>query len=117
MYVAQTNDEVIYMVSLITFPEKKDASADEQVMRSLINGMVSANPENKLASVKPATFLDKSALNFEIANSQTIIRGRCFVDDHTVYVLSQISKTSLDTKEAFDQFVDSFTLEKSKVPS
>lgn len=111
MYVAQTNDEIIYMISLITFPEKRDSSADEQIMRSLVNGMVTANPENKLSSIEPRVFFDKPALDFTITNSRSIIHGRSFIEGQTVYLLTQISNPEIDVESVFNYFVDSFTLE------
>lgn len=121
MYVAQTNDETIYMISLITFEPKENLADDEKVVRSLIEGMVKAHEGNKLTYIRPSTFLDHPAFNFEIANASNVILGRSFIDNSTLYVLTRITKNGpigtpnngsagIKGEDAFNYFADSFIL-------
>lgn len=121
MYVAQTNDEAIYMISLIAFESKENPSDDEKIMRSLIDGMVKANKGNKLTYIKTIAFLDHSAFNFQITGPQNLIRGRSFMDSNSLYVLTRITRNGpngaemngtngIKGEDAFNYFADSFTL-------
>lgn len=111
MYVAQEANGTIFMISLITFPEGSKAFSQDQLLKDLMEDMVAANPKNKLSDVKPGMYKDFPSMDFTITNDQTKIFAKEFVKDHTIYVLSVISKNDADRRVEFDHFVESFQLQ------
>ncbi len=108
MYVAQTEDGTIYMISLITMPNQPD----QDTLTKIMNDMVSANKGNKLSSSKVGLYKGMPSLDFTIDKDQHIIEAREFINGNTIYLLSTISKNEYKTKSHFNYFINSFKFKK-----
>lgn len=108
MYVAQTDDGTIYMISLITLPNQPD----QDTLTKIMSDMVSANKGNKLNSSKIGLYQGMPSLDFSIDKDQHFIEAREFINGNTVYLLSTISKAEYKNKSHFNYFINSFKFKK-----
>jgi len=110
MYVAQTDDGTIYLISQIDFIKDPFIDGDQEVLKQLMNGMVSVNQDNKLISSTPGTYLGFPSMDFEIENEKSNIKAKEFFDGHTVYLLTIVSNKNSKDKTHYDYFINSFKL-------
>lgn len=108
MYVAQTDDGTIYMISVITLPSQPN----QDTLTKIMNDMVAANKGNKLNSSKIGLYQGMTSLDFTIDKDQHFIEAREFINGNTIYLLSTISKVEYKNKSRFNYFINSFKLKK-----
>lgn len=110
MYVAEKDDGTVFMISLITFPNKLDVVEGEEVMRSIFEDMVASDVNNKVILRQSGKYEQFDALEFSIENQIQKMNTRTFVVGNTVYVLSSVTKIEKFNPEEFRFFLNSFEL-------
>lgn len=113
MYVAQTNNGTMYMISVITLPKEVDEKGKAALLKQMMDDLVAANPQNKLVSSKNVDYQGFPALDFTIENDQALIEAKEFIRNKTVYLISTIAKKDSKEKTHFKYFIDSFQLNKN----
>lgn len=113
MYVAQTDEGTIYMISLIKFQDPMQAN-DDFLQRTIINDMIASNPKNQLKDIQVGQFQNQQASTFKIENDLTIVLGKTFVDNKILYLLTAIFDKENFNSEDFDYFINSFQLHSNK---
>jgi hypothetical protein len=113
MYVAQTEGETIYMISLISLPNEPEDGAKLLILNQMMNDMVAANSGNKLATSKTTTYEGLPSLDFTIESDQHTIQAREFIKGKTIYLLSTILKKNKKEQSHFKHFINSFKLKSS----
>lgn len=115
MYIAQTAEGTIYMISLITLSKLLDESEKTEMLNQLMNDMVSANKGNKLRNSKSGVYEGMNSIDFTIdKESGHVIEAREFANGKTIYILSTISKKEDADKSHFKYFIDSFKIKSEK---
>jgi hypothetical protein len=113
MYVAQTEGDTIYMISLISLSQEPEDAAKILILNQMMNDMVAANPGNKLASSKSTSYEGLPSLDFTIENDHNTIQAREFIKGKTIYLLSTILKKDKKEKSHFQHFINSFKMKSS----
>lgn len=108
MYVAEKLDGSIFMVSLITFPNSKEAP--EMIQKTVVNDLLASNPSNQLKNMKVGEYKKFKTIDFAIENNEMTIHGMTFVDGATLYLLSAIFRNSAYNPEEYEYFIKSFEL-------
>lgn len=109
MYVSQTDDNRIFMISLITFPED-GKEAPEMVQKTIVNDMLASNPKNQLKSMKVGDFHNFKTLDFTIENPDMTLVGTTFMNGPTLYLLTTIFNANNYNAKDYDYFINSFNL-------
>ncbi len=112
MYVSEKSDGTLFMISLIKFPESKEAP--EILQKSVVNDLLAANPTNQLKTMKVGELKGNKTLDFSIENGEMTIEGRTFTIGDTLYMISAIFRNSSYNPEEFNYFVSSFDLAEPK---
>lgn len=109
MYVAQTEDNRVFMISLITFSgDGKETS--EILQKTIVNDMLASNPKNQLRSMRVGDFHNFKSLDFSIENPDMTLVGKTFMNGPTLYLLTTIFNAHNFNAQDFDYFTDSFKL-------
>lgn len=108
MYVAEKLDGSIFMVSLITFPDSKEAP--EMIQKTVVNDLLISNPTNQLKNMKVGAYKKFKTIDFAIENNEMTIHGMTFVDGDTLYLLSAIFRNSSYSPAEYEYFIKSFEL-------
>lgn len=109
MYISESNGRV-FMISVISFLSHDKSNDGENVLKSIVDSMVSSNPGNKLEKIQIGSYQGKKDMDFLITNPSYAISGRALFADNQVYVLSVLSKTVEESKSDFDYFTKSFKI-------
>lgn len=112
MYVSEKSNGTIFMISMITFPTTPPPAEVDGLLKSLINNMVIANPQNNLADINPTQFLGLTAMNFKIENKSADldVEGKIFMHSNVIYLLTVINSGSIPLDGEKDYFINSFQL-------
>jgi len=109
MYVAETLDGTIFMITLITF--SKLLESQEDLLRKVAQEMQSSDANNRLRALKSGLYKGAlSSLDFVIENAATTIRTKAIFVEKTMIVLTQISRSPQDRGDEFKAFEDSFEI-------
>jgi hypothetical protein len=108
MYAAQKVNGVIFMISLITYPNDYDIPNSDQLLREVIHEMVENNPKNQLENISHSVFQDQKALDFQISNDEFHIQGKTFLIQQTIYLLTYVAKKEDFDENEYQYFLDSF---------
>jgi hypothetical protein len=109
MYISESNGQV-FMISVISFLNTDNVKDEENLIKRIVDDMVSSNPGNKLEKIQFGTHEGRKSADFVIVNSTYAILGKAFVNANQLYVISVLGKTPEDVKKDFDNFVASFKL-------
>lgn len=112
LYISSKEDGTLYTVYLISFPEDKTISSQEEFLKSFINEMLAVNPKNKIKSMEPTIYQDGKAIDFAVENEDVTIDGKAFMNGKTLYVLSSTTKNDNRNQKEFAFFINSFQLGK-----
>lgn len=114
MYVSSKDDGTIFMISKVTMDEDTNAKINENVLSTVIDDVVAANPQSKVKKMELGKYKGFPSLDFAIDNEQYTIQGKAFLNDHTLYMLTMVAKIALFKQDDFNFFVNSFDLTSSK---
>lgn len=109
IYVSEKDDGTIFMISMITMMND-EAKLDENTLKTVMNDILAASPNNKLKIMKMGTYKQYPALDFSIESDQVNIDGKAFLVGNTLYLLTSVAKMINYKKQEFDFFVNSFQL-------
>jgi hypothetical protein len=110
MYVAESADDTVYMVNMITYPNNADLKNRQRVFKQFVDDMLASTPKNKLLSSTPTQFQGRDALDFIIQNDEGLLESKLFLEGDTLYVLSRLAKLNATDNGGFQKFVSSFEL-------
>lgn len=108
MYVAEKLNGSVFMVSLIRFPDSKEAP--EMLKKSVVNDLLASNPSNQLKQMKVGQYNQFKTLDFSIVNNEMAIDGMTFVDGDTLYLISALFQNAFYNPEEYKYFSNSFNL-------
>lgn len=109
-YVSADGVGPAFMLSTITLPNDDNKMQEDELLKSVVNDMLSRNKENKLQSMKTGKFRNLDAVDFALDNENVTISGKVFKEHNTLYVLSMINKDKLPHEEDLDFFINSFKI-------
>lgn len=109
IFVAQTTDGKVYMVSVITFSEEIGKTDDKELMNKIVKEMVDRKEGSTLQKINSTTFQNAPAFDFDIAGKDNSIEGTVFVKDKRVYLLTEVIPAGIKNSE-FSFFRNSFHL-------
>lgn len=109
MYVSENGGKV-FMISIISFLDTNKKREDDDVLKNVVDDMVSANSGNKLDTIQYGNYEGHKKADFVITNKSFTIAARAFVDGNQLYVLSALAQTPEESKSEFDHFSKSFKL-------
>lgn len=110
MYVSEGENGNLFMISIIRMLDKPNAKINETVMSSVINELLTANPDSKINKMEISKYKDYPSMNFSIAGNQVNIDGKAFLAGNTLYVLTYAAKPNNYKPNEFDYFLSSFQL-------
>lgn len=110
MYVSEKLNGSIFMVSLITYPEGYHLSDENQTLHDLVTEMMQRKADNRLQESEDTFYRGHTALDFFITNDAFDLKGKTFIIDKTIYLLSYIARRNDFTLAEYDHFIDSFQL-------
>lgn len=109
MYISESSGNV-FMISVISFLNTDKIKVEKTILKDIVDKMVTSNPGNTLEKIQYGTYQGRNDADFVITNKAYTITGRAFVDRNQLYVLSTLSKTTTESKNEFDYFINSFNL-------
>lgn len=98
------------MVSLITYPEDEEIEYPEEKLHEIIHEMVTAKGDNKLEKMEDSIYEGSHAVDFKITNPKFDVKGKAFIMDKTVYVLTYVAPKQDFSMDDYVRFVNSFEL-------
>jgi len=110
MYVAQSVENTTYLISLITFPNKAFLGNPEQMMETTIHELATATPSGRLVEQHKISYLNQVTVEFQFETDTQETRGRIFIIDRTLYLLTAIFEKGQYKNEDYSYFVNSFQL-------
>ncbi len=110
MHVSQMGDGTVFMVSTITFPEKKANADDDELLAAVASDMITSNPKNVMIKTEKGTFQGHHALTFSLNGDNVKIYVKTFVVGNIIYILTEISPEVLAEHSEYDFFTNSFEL-------
>jgi hypothetical protein len=110
MYVSQTNEGTLYLVSLITFQDLLAIEKQEQLLTETMNGMVEANSQNVLKTSKIEESKNLKTLIFTVENPTNIIDAKAFISGKILILLAMIAPKDHFDPKAGDFFFNSFKI-------
>lgn len=109
MYVSETADGTIFMISQIRFLGKIERTP-QNLLSDIMRDMLQSNPNNELKDVNLQRFQGFEAMDFSIMNEQKETRTKAFVTGKTLYVMTMIAKNAKAKRSDFETFGNSFQL-------
>lgn len=109
VFVSETPEGKVYMVSVVTFSEEAYRLGNESLMRRFITELAESKSTNVLEKIEVSTFKDQSGYDFTIKNPHTKMEGVVFMKGKTLYLLTELVPKGIDTSD-FQQFKDKFEL-------
>lgn len=109
MYVSEGQNETVYLINLITYPNEEDLDNHPKLFQSFIDDMLKANSNNELISSSPTQHQGLDGMDFKIKTQNATMNSKMFIEGRTLYVLSKVSKTETDDGD-FEKFVSSFKI-------
>lgn len=116
MYVSEQLNGTIYMISLITYPNDYNTNDEVPLLHTIVDEMMTTNPNNQLSDIKDETFQGHKAVVYTIKNKEITIKGKSFIDGKTLYILNYMAKNPDFTESEYEHFINSFKLGPAKVP-
>lgn len=113
VFVSEKNNGSIYMISRVEFPNADLIKDNGKVLKSAIDDLVQANPDNTLLSSKEQDYQGKKAVHFEIRNKDIYTQGIAFLRGRSLYVLTAISNQANRDDKEFQNFIASFQYNKA----
>ncbi len=110
VYVSEKKDGAVFVINIITFPDLKSNSKDDEMLAEVANDMMTRLPDDKLIKTEPGKFKGYPSLTFTIANDQLEIHALTFINGKTLYVLTRAAPKELADKGEFNFFINSFEL-------
>lgn len=120
MYVSEKDNGTIFMISLITMLENSQAKINDEVLKNVIDDLVSTNPHSKIKSMKMGSYREYPAMDFSIESDKVNIDGKAFIVGNTLYLLTSVAKVEDYKSSEFDYFMNSFQLndlQQGKIPT
>ncbi len=119
-YISEPSDSVVYVISVWNYPSEIDMSKPEVNLQDGFGGMLSALPGSEVKSMQMTEEQDYKALDFLVKNDEIFFQGKLILVYNTLYQVFVVYKDSVDMKEDYEHFIDSFKLlqpEKRKLDS
>lgn len=110
MYVSETLDGTIYMISTITYPSESIKKTQARMLQEMIHEMVETHPKNSLEKIQETVFAGFPAIEYNIKNEEIHIEGVVFMEDNRLFILNTIARAANFDMEAYHHFIDSFRL-------
>lgn len=105
--IAASPGGTAFMLSVITFHH----SPTEKDLKDMISDILARKKTNKLHYIRETTFQNAPALDFSISSGEVQILGKVFARGNEVYVLSMIGNVTAPSKQEYDYFMNSFSIE------
>jgi hypothetical protein len=107
IYVAEPDQNGSYMVSLINYPSEVEVTNPENVLQTVMNEMLLANPLNQLESVNLLQG-ETAVLLFDIRNQDVVIRSKAMMRGQTLYLLTVTQSVGYESDLDYQTFIESF---------
>lgn len=108
MFVSQEHNGTTFMIQLISYENDDPLLAPEKVLTHIVDEMMLANPKNELTSSSEGKFQGYRSLDFSLKNPQGKIKGKAFIVNQTLYLISYISSTENFNEQEYQHFIDHF---------
>lgn len=113
MYVSEKDNGTLFIISQITMPDNPDLKLDETTLANIITEMLAKDPKSKVKKMELSKYRTLPAIDFSIEKDQATVDGKAFLSDHTLYLLTSVSKIGNDNRSEFEFFLNSFQLTSS----
>lgn len=106
------NDENIFYIIFLKYPEDKEMPESDVVMQDMIDSM-SQEPNQTIIFSNFGQFKDFRSMDFSLRVYQSTEQGQFFVDGKTIYAIGVVSETGNYDKDMLDRFKQSFEILKT----
>ena len=113
IYVAEPDKDSSFMLSLITYPKEMTVNRPENILQTVMNEMLLANPTNQLRQVSLGDYQGHPQLEFQIQNQDIHMWNRAIMVGHTLYLITVTATHKGDTEKSYARFNRSFELIKT----
>jgi hypothetical protein len=110
MYASEKLDGTVFLVSMITYPPESDISSPEAILRQNIEELAYNKGGNRVSHLSKSSFQGYEARDFTIDNPEFHVEGKAVQDDHTVYMLTYITRKGEFDPDEYKYFVSSFKI-------
>ena len=110
MYVSEKDNGTIFMISMITMLDNRNAQINEDILKKVINDLLATNPDSKVKKMDMGSYHEHPAMDFSIENGPVNIDGKAFIIGNTLFLLTSAAKHENYQLKEFDFFVNSFRL-------
>ncbi|WP_068469411.1 hypothetical protein [Candidatus Protochlamydia phocaeensis] len=110
MFVSEKLNGSIFMINLITYPPDFAIVSANELLHSVIEELVTSNPNSRLVDITDTTFQTLPAINFKLLNQDYEIQGIAFLLNKTVYQLGYVAKKDDVDEMDYKHFIQSFDL-------
>lgn len=110
MYISETLNGSIFMISIITYPREYPVVDQKSTLNDLVQEMVQTHSQNRLFSSQEGTFDKFPAVSFDINNPIYHIVGKVIAVQNTYYLLSYLAKKEQFDQVEYDYFLRNFQI-------
>lgn len=108
-FVSETPEGKVYMVSVVTFSDEAYKLGNDSLMRRFVTELAESKDTNRLEKIEISSFKNKSGYDFTIKNPNAKMDGVVFMQDKTLYLLTEIVPKGVDSSD-FEKFKEKFEL-------
>jgi len=108
MYVSQTHNQEIYLITLITF--STEIANQPLTLRSIVDEIFNKDHNNRLISFSNTPFQNNTGVEFHFEATSNQTQGIAFILNQRVYLLAYISEKGNFRQDNYQHFISSFKL-------
>lgn len=108
-YLSEPHDNVVYVVSVWTYPPEIDMSRPEVNLQDGFGGMLSALPGSEVISMEMKDFQGFKGLEFLVKSEDIYFQGMLILANNTLYQVFAVYKESEKELVDYQKFIGSFT--------
>lgn len=110
IFASEKIDGTLFMVSVITYPPDVDTTNTQNMLKGIVEELMHSKKDNRLKEINQNMHANYESLDFNFESKEFEIRGRVFMVDKTLYVLTYIVRKADFDQAEYKHFIDSFHL-------
>lgn len=107
-YLSEPYENVVYVVSVWTYPSEIDMSRPEVNLQDGFGGMLAALPDAEVKSMRQFEFEGADALEFLVKSDTILFQGMLLLSGNTLYQVFTVYQEQEVERVQYQEFIGSF---------
>ncbi len=107
-YLSEPHENVVYVVSVWTYPPEIDMSRPEVNLQDGFGGMLAALPDAEVKSMRQFEVEGADALEFLVKSDTILFQGQLILSGNTLYQVFAVYQEQEADRVQYQKFIDSF---------